>query len=493
MVSTEGLCTPRSIFPIVVQLMFASSPRSSSEIPSRRLQLRMRPPIVTAASEWGTGTEQDCRSSAPGARAQTHWVQTHSCVRRYCGDDMPNSANALLLRMAPSIYGPTILFTLGQSALLPLIPVLAVHLGAGLGLSGIIASGLVVGQLAGNLPASWVVSRSGERIAMLLAAGVACVGALGIAFAPSLGILAVSVFVIGFAAATFGLARHSFMTTRVPFSFRSRALALIGGSHRLGRFAGPFLAAGLVALTGVAQSPVWAFAVCLALAALLVAFAPDPERVVPALTADDTAAEDVRTGVIPAIRAGGAPLALVGGPAAILSGLRAVKDVLLPIWGVSIGLDPAQVALVMGLSGTVDFALFYLGGQITDRFGRMWAALPTTIAMAISFFALSLTHDVPGAVGWLIGCSVLIGIGNGLSSGIILTLGADLAPRAKPAPFLAAWRTLVDLGGAAVPLGVSALAAVSLPFAAAAVGGIAVLGAAGFARWIPRYVPRSRA
>lgn len=418
--------------------------------------------------------------------------------------DMSNSSRSQLWRLAPSIYGPTILFTLGEYAMLPLIPVLAVDMGAGLGLSGAIASGVVVGQLAGNLPASWVVARSGERIAMLLAAGVALIGAAGVALAPNLAVLAISVFVIGFAAATFGLARHSFMTTRVPFSFRARALSLIGGSHRLGRFAGPFLAAGLLAVTGFGAAPVWAFAVCLALAALLVGFAPDPERLVPVAGAGGgagapapaagtgSAGADRGGGILAAVRAGRGPLLRVGGAAAVLSGLRSAKDVLLPLWGVSIGMDAASIALVVGVSGTIDFALFYTSGQVMDRYGRLWAALPATVAMAVSFLVLALTHDLPGAGAWLLGCAIVTGLGNGLSSGILLTLGADLAPRDDPAPYLAAWRTLTDLGGALAPLAVSAIAVASLPLSSAALGVLAVLGSLGFARWIPRYIPRSR-
>jgi MFS family permease len=410
---------------------------------------------------------------------------------------MSNSTRDLLLRLAPSIYGPTILFTLGAYAMLPIVPVIAVSQGAGLGLSGVIASAVVVGRLLGNLPASWLVSRSGERIAMLIASAVAFAGALGVALAPSLAVLGASVFVIGFAEATFGLARHSLMTTRVPVSFRARALSLIGGSHRFGRFAGPFLAAGLLGLTGAQEAPVWAFVVCLALTALLVGFAPDPERLLsdrppggPATTGPVPAPGS--SGVIGAIRVGREPLLRIGGSAAILSGLRSVKDVLLPRWGVSIGLDATGVALVVGIAGTIDFALFYVSGQVMDRFGRLWAALPATVAMALSFLLLATTHDLPGAVWWLVGCSVVIGIGNGLSSGILLTLGADLAPRGNPAPYLAAWRTLTDFGGAAAPLAVSAIAAVSLPLASTVTGVLAVLGAAGFARWIPRYVPRMR-
>lgn len=416
--------------------------------------------------------------------AGVHWPPP-----RYCGKTMSNPNSALLLKLAPSIYGPTILFTLGEYAILPLIPVIAVEMGASLGLSGFIASAVVVGQLAGNLPASWVVSRAGERIAMLVAAGVALLAAIGIAVAPNPALLGLAMFIVGFAAATFGLARHSFMTTRVPIAFRARALSLIGGSHRLGRFAGPFLAAGLVALTGNPGTAIWAFIVCLVLAALLVGFAPDPERLVPA--AATQAPGERPDGIVDAIRENHAPLLRVGGCAAILSGLRSVKDVLLPLWGLSIGMDAPGIALIVGLSGTIDFALFYTSGQVMDRFGRLWAALPATAAMALSFGVLSLTHDVPGAVGWLVACSVLIGLGNGLSSGIVLTLGADLAPIGNPAPFLAAWRTLVDFGGAAAPLAASAIAVASLPAASAASGVLAVLGVAGFARWVPRYIPRS--
>ncbi|MFV0435666.1 MAG: MFS transporter [Leucobacter sp.] len=412
---------------------------------------------------------------------------------------MPPTNRSLLLRLAPSIYGPTALFTFGEYAMLPLIPVVAAEMGAGLGLSGVIASAVVVGRLAGNVPASWVVARSGERVAMLLASAVAFIAAGGVAFAPNPALLGLASLLVGFSAAAFALARHSFMTTRVPLSFRARALSLIGGSDRLGRFAGPFLAAGLVALTGTPGSTAWAFAACLVLTALLLWLAPDPERVMPAVAAASggdagagTGRPSRRGGVLAAMREGRAPLARVGSCAAILTGVRAIRDVLLPLWGLSIGMDPTDIALVVAVSGTVDFALFYTSGQVMDRWGRLWAALPATGIMGLSFLVLAFTSELPGAAAWMVACAVAIGVGNGLSAGIVMTLGADLAPQADPASFLAAWRTLSDLGGAVAPLAISAIAAVSMPGAAAVAGALAVAGAVGFVRWIPRYVPGAR-
>ena len=88
----------------------------------------------------------------------------------------------MLLRFAPMIYGPTVLFGLGEGAVIPLIPILAARLGADLATSGLIASALVVGQLCGNLPAGWLVARIGERLTMAAAGTVALFGVAGLVF-----------------------------------------------------------------------------------------------------------------------------------------------------------------------------------------------------------------------------------------------------------------------------------------------------------------------
>src|SRR5690554_5951909 len=111
---------------------------------------------------------------------------------------MPDSARHLLLRFAPMIYGPTVLYGFGQGAVIPLIPVIASALGADLAMAALVTAALVVGQLCGNLPAGWAVSRIDERLTMAIAAIVSVGGVLGMVFAPSLAVFAASVFLIGF-------------------------------------------------------------------------------------------------------------------------------------------------------------------------------------------------------------------------------------------------------------------------------------------------------
>ncbi|MGK0742524.1 MFS transporter [Leucobacter sp. Z1108] len=429
---------------------------------------------------------------------------------------MTDSARQVMRRFAPMIYGPTILFALGEGAVIPLIPIIAAKLGADLALSGLVASALVIGQLVGNLPAGYLVARIGERLTMVGAGTLALLGVAGLAFAPSVGVLAASVFLIGMCAAAFGLARHAFMTTRVPQHYRARALSLLGGSFRLGMFVGPFLGALLLGLTGTEASASWLFAACLVASVLLVGLGPDPEtklqeQAVPrggsprgeprstsetadtgeAVTSGITLPAAGRPGVFRTMAQHRGVLSRLGLAAASLSAVRSARQVVLPLWGVSLALDAQTISLVVGIAGAIDFALFYASGQVMDRFGRLWAALPAMLLMGTGFIVLAFTHDVPQATMWFAMFAAVIGVGNGLSSGILLTLGADVAPKGDPAPFLGSWRTLTDAGGATAPVLFSGIAAIStLGVATAAMGVIGLVGALGFLRWVPRYIKR---
>ncbi|GAA1936493.1 MFS transporter [Microbacterium aoyamense] len=406
-------------------------------------------------------------------------------------------ARDVLWRFGPMVYGPTVLFALGEGAVIPLIPVIAAELGADLATAALVAAALVIGQLCGNIPGGWAVARIGERLTMTFAGILALGGVVALAFAPSLGVFALSIFLIGFCAAAFALARHSFMTTRVPYAFRARALSVLGGTWRLGMFIGPFVAAALLAIFGDEHAAIWFFGACIVATVLLVLLGPDPEKQV--APADPTMSEDTGeavTGSIPTVERVGVfrtmwryrrVLSTLGLAAASLAAVRSARQVVLPLWGVSIGLDAQTIALVVGVSGAIDFALFYASGQVMDRFGRLWAALPAMVLMGAGFLALSFTHDLAQSAMWFALFAAVLGVGNGLSSGILLTLGADAAPKADPAPFLGSWRTLTDGGGATAPLLVSAIAAAStLAVATGAMGVVAFLGAALFAVFVPR-------
>ncbi len=88
--------------------------------------------------------------------------------------------------------------------------------------------------------------------------------------------------------------------------------------------------------------------------------------------------------------------------------------------------------------------------------------------------------------GTLMAVGLLLGFGNGLGSGIVMTMGADLAPSSGRAAFLGFWRFVADVGTAGGPFVVSAVVAVTaLGPAAIGIGSAGLLVALGLQARMP--------
>lgn len=396
---------------------------------------------------------------------------------------------------------PTLIFSIGEGAIIPIIPVAADNLGASLAIAGLVAAVLTIGELFGNIPSGWLIARIGERPAMIGAAALSAVGLVVCVIAPNPLALGFGVFLVGLSAAVFALARHAFMTSFVPIAYRARALSTLGGVFRLGFFIGPFITALVIHLTGSATSAFWIHIVACAGAAIILITLPDPTTsfgVVKTvrlggrkLREGEALVEQESSGLFQTIYRNRGVLSRLGIGAALIGALRASKNVILPLWAVSIGVSDTNTAIIIGIAGAVDFTLFYAGGAIMDRFGRLWTALPSMIGLGIGHLVLAFTHDLSNNVGWFIFAAMFISLANGIGAGILMTLGADLADERNPAPFLGAWRFTGGLGGAGAPLLIAGVtAAASLALAAGILGVLGLLGAGVLARYLPRYISR---
>jgi MFS family permease len=372
------------------------------------------------------------------------------------------------------VFTPSLLFGIAEGGLLPIIPASAQALGASLPTAGIILGLVMIGTLFADLPAARLINVLGERKAMMLAAAVASVGILVALLATNLWVLGSGIFILGASVAVFGLARHSYLTEVVPYSHRARALSILGGVFRAGHFIGPLIGAALITLIDL-QAVYWNAVIFCALAALILVFIK-PDRM------PDTPAT-VPGGTWKVAKRESKKLATLGVTSAIIGGLRTARLVGLPLWALSIGLPPATIALYMGIAGALDLALSYSSGQIMDRFGRRWSALPTLLGLSMTFSLLTVATDETT----FLAVALLMSLVNGLGSGIILVIGADLAPKGERNEFLASYRLLVDTGVAAAPLLISGITAVlGLSVAMFTVSGLGIVGAILANRYLPR-------
>jgi MFS family permease len=387
-------------------------------------------------------------------------------------------------QVAVPVYGPTLLVSIGAGAILPLVALSARDLGASVGVAALVVAMLGIGQLVGDLPAGALAARIGERRALIIACLVDVVALLGAFLAPSVLLLSAAVFLAGLANAVFSLARQAYLTAAVPLRIRARAMSTLGGIFRIGSFVGPFVGAIIVTRLDIASAYVFA-AVMSLVAAGLAALLPD----LPELPDPQGAATSARSRptVLSILAEHRRILLTLGTGVLVLSAARATRQAIVPLWAESQGIDAATTSVIFGIAAGVDMLLFYPGGAIMDRYGRAAVAIPAMITLGIGFVLLPLAHT-PLTVG-LIAC--LMGLGNGISSGVVLTLGADAAPVEGRAQFLGGWRLCADLGNALGPLAIGGISAIAtLGLATVVMGVITWLGSGWLARFVPVRSPR---
>jgi MFS family permease len=395
-----------------------------------------------------------------------------------------------LRRIAVGAYGPSLLYGAATGSIVPVIVLSATELGADIATAALILTLTGIGSLVTNVPATLITSRFGERWS-LVAASLWCSAAMILALAATnLAVFAAAIFMVGMAGAVFGLARQSYLTEAVPIHFRARALSTLGGVTRIGVFLGPFAGALAMSFLGL-DGASWVGAAATIVAAVLSVRVPElgGSRATHAGARTDNAPPAAPPTLRAILRSHARVFGTVGVGVLLIAAVRATRQAVLPLWAQEIGLDPTTTSLIYGVSGAIDMLIFYPAGKVMDTYGRRWVAVPCMLIMGTALLLLPLTRDAFS----LLAVALLIGFGNGIGSGIVMTLGADFSPSPGRPQFLGIWRLLTDIGTMAGPGIVSAVTA-----AATLAGGIwstGILGLAGALilwRWVPPRPQRVR-
>lgn len=378
-------------------------------------------------------------------------------------------------RFLVSAYGPTLFATLGYGAIIPLIPIQAGRLGASVGMAAFLVALIGVGQILADLPAGQLAQRFGERRALAGACLVDAFAISSIFLIDQLWLFGLAILVHGMCGAVFGLARMSYLTEAVPLQWRARAMSSLGGVFRIGHLLGPLISAWVTHRWTIEHGFLLGGVMCLAAAGITLLMPDLPGQ---ASRADPQA----RTGLLEVLRLHRGALFTLGLGCTGVMLVRSARQTLLPLWCDHLGIGASVTSLIYAASLLVEVLLFFPGGALMDRLGRWWVTAPSLVVMSLGFMLLPLAHSVPAVAA----VAVVLGLGNGFSSGIVMTLGADASPEIGRPQFLAGWRLLSDSGNSAGPLVISLVSALAGLAAASVVIGLLGWATAG---WLTRWLP----
>jgi MFS family permease len=168
--------------------------------------------------------------------------------------------------------------------------------------------------------------------------------------------------------------------------------------------------------------------------------------------------------------------------------VRSGPKTIIPLFAADIiGLDVASIGIILSIGAAIDMTMFYPVGMIMDHFGRKFAIIPSFLIQGIGLLLIPLTASFSG----LAIVAGFIGFGNGLGSGTMMTLGADLAPPDSRSEFLGMWRLIGDLGFTFGPLTAGEVAgAFALPIAAIVLASSGFLATLIFFLFVPETVKK---
>ena len=378
------------------------------------------------------------------------------------------------------MYLPTLIMACCSGLIIPILPVYARSFEVSYGIVGWVLAAQGLGTLIFDVPAGVLVRRMGHKRAMLAGISFNIGGILALYWAQSLAEVIVYCLLAGAGSALWTISRHAYIADLIQVGHRGRSIAILGGLGRIGTFVGPALGGFVGAVLGL-RIPFLFFAGLgvLCLISVLAWVKDDGGSVARGRTAYPLAS---------VFRAHYRSLITAGSGQLCAQLIRAARHAVIPLYGAeTLGLELDEVGLIVSLSSAIDMLMFYPAGQIMDRWGRKHAYVPSFIIQSAGMALIPLAGGFSG----LLGVSLLIGLGNGLGSGTMMTLGADLAPAEARGEFLGLWRFIGDIGNAGGPMVVGHIADLAgLATAPLIVAGIGLAGAAILGGLVPETLVR---
>jgi len=377
------------------------------------------------------------------------------------------------------LYLPAFLFAFSYSLLVPILPKYAEGFNVSYTLIGVLLAGDSIGMLLSDLPSGILMRRLGQKRSMIIGLILAGASTTMLFWAPTIAWAIAFRMIAGMGNSLYTVSRHFFLTEMTPVQERGRVISTFGGIFRFGRFLGPLAGGAVAMLLGLRASFLSFGAICVVALLIVIFFLPHVET----LRVHAPTSRPAGSLFWHVIRTQYRSLATAGMGYLFFQIVRSGPTTLIPLYGTFIlKLDVQTIGLIIGFSSGLDMLLFYPAGLLMDRWGRRYAIITSCLCITAGVALVPLTQTAT----FLLLAGMVAGLGNGLGSGTMMTMGADLSPVEGRSDFLGAWSMVGDIGTATGPLVTGKLAdLMPLPLTAFVIAAGGLTAAMIFWRLVP--------
>jgi MFS family permease len=344
---------------------------------------------------------------------------------------------------------------------------------------GVAVGAIGLGKIMSDIPAGLLLEKLGPKYLMIVCGSIISGSALLMLVASTAGsypLVVIAMILCGAGESVGVMSRLATVSDEVPMDQRGRVSALLGGSARIAMAVGPLYSGFASSITG-SPSIVFVTQSILAIVSVVVVFLVRSSSPVNAESSERNA--NASLGVRRLLR-------LLANVTVFIISLQLVREcrkLIIPLSAFAAGLSINEIGLFTSLSFMIDALLYSYAGKVMDGYGRAFAGV-----LSVGIMTISLLIVVPiTSFTSLLLCAIMSGVGNGISSGIIVAFGADLAPtNSSRAKFLGYFRLCADLGEFVGPLIIGLVAQfTSIPTMINTVVTVGVIGSF----WLIKFVP----
>ena len=340
-----------------------------------------------------------------------------------------------------SVCCSVFLFTIGQGATNPILPILVQDLGATTSMTGFVVGIFGAGRFLTNLPAGLAAQKIGIKPILVIGPAIASLGYYLTGYFDSTPLILLSRLITGLGGGIHFVGAGIYLREISTLENRGRILSLQTISILTGQTIGPIIGGYIGEKYGLNSAFIFASIALIIGIVLILTTVIEPSVKKKNQTKNtNTQKESLSNVILIFLKSGLIPIGLM--TISTFFHRSGGRFTVAPLFIKYKGFTPSNIGTFFSITSLSQLTSSSISGYLVDKLGRKTPIIPGVLIILISLFLF----DKSDSNQMLLYVAILFGLGEGLLNASTNTLFADKAPKGYEGVTMGLLRTFGDLG-----------------------------------------------